>query len=81
MCGTPVIVVDDCGCGELIKKMGGGYLVKYGELESLKKIMIMAIKNSDETARMLERGKRYIQENLVWDKVAVKVEQLYEKMS
>jgi glycosyltransferase involved in cell wall biosynthesis len=81
MCGTPVIVADDCGCGELIKKMGAGYLVKYGDLESLKKRMIRALKNSDETARMVEKGRRYIQENLVWGKVAVKVEQLYEKMS
>lgn len=26
MCGTPVIVTDNCGCGELIKKSESGYL-------------------------------------------------------
>ena len=37
MCGTPVIVTDDCGCGELVKEAGCGFLVKYGDVHDLKK--------------------------------------------
>jgi glycosyltransferase involved in cell wall biosynthesis len=35
LCGTPVIVTDDCGCGELIKEAECGYLVHYGDVAGL----------------------------------------------
>jgi glycosyltransferase involved in cell wall biosynthesis len=35
LCGTPVIVTDDCGCGEIIKEAGCGYLVHYGDVAGL----------------------------------------------
>jgi glycosyltransferase involved in cell wall biosynthesis len=39
MCGTPVIVADDCGCGEVIREADCGYLVKYGDIKDLKEKM------------------------------------------
>ena len=36
MCGTPVIVVDDCGCGDMIKEADCGYLVKFGDTKDLR---------------------------------------------
>ena len=77
MCGTPVIVTDDCGCGELVKEANCGYLVKYGDIEGLKEKMEKAIGNPEERSEMVERGRRYIMENLTWDKVVRGVEILY----
>jgi glycosyltransferase involved in cell wall biosynthesis len=35
MCGTPVVVCDDCGCGEVIRLTGGGLIVPFGETRAL----------------------------------------------
>jgi glycosyltransferase involved in cell wall biosynthesis len=31
MCGTPVVVSGDSGCGEMIGRVGGGHIVPYGD--------------------------------------------------
>ena len=78
MCGTPVIVTDDCGCGELVREANCGYLVKYGDVEELKEKMKKIIENPEEGKEMVERGRKYIMENLTWDKVVRNVEEVYE---
>jgi glycosyltransferase involved in cell wall biosynthesis len=35
MCGRPVIVSDDSGCGEIITEVGGGLCVRYGDAIAL----------------------------------------------
>ena len=79
MCGTPVIVADDCGCGELVKESGAGYLVEYGDIERLKEKMKRVIENPEDGAEMVKKGKRFIFENLSWDVVIRNVEPLSEK--
>lgn len=73
--GTPVIVTDECG--EVIKKINAGYLVKYGDINALKEKMKSVIENPGEGKEMVERGKRYIGENFMWDEVVRKVEEIY----
>ena len=31
--GTPVIVADDCGCGEVIRAVGGGQVTRLGDVD------------------------------------------------
>ncbi|MGB3345739.1 MAG: glycosyltransferase family 4 protein [Candidatus Humimicrobiia bacterium] len=78
MCGTPVIVTDDCGCSELVKEAGCGYLVEYGDVNDLEEKIKYLLKNPEEGTKMVKRGKRYVEENLTWDKVVKKVEEVYE---
>ncbi|MGB2727285.1 MAG: glycosyltransferase family 4 protein [Halobacteriota archaeon] len=78
MCGTPIIVTDDCGCGELVREVNCGYLVKYGDVKGLKEKMRGIIENRGEGEEMVESGKKYIVENLTWDKVVRKMEEVYE---
>jgi glycosyltransferase involved in cell wall biosynthesis len=73
--GTPVIVTDECG--EVIKEMNAGYLVKYGDVNALKEKMKSVIENPGEGKEMVERGERYIRENFMWDEVVRKVEEIY----
>src|SRR5262249_56464877 len=35
LAGTPVVVADDSGCGELIRSVGGGVVVPVGRVEPL----------------------------------------------
>ena len=45
--GTPVIVTDDCGCGEIIKEAECGYLVRYGDVAGLSETLRSALEHLD----------------------------------
>lgn len=78
LCGTPVIVTDDCGCGEIIKKAECGYLVHYGDVAGLAEALRFALERPDINRRMVEAGRRYIEEHLAWRSVVRQVEAVYE---
>ncbi|OGW44372.1 MAG: hypothetical protein A2Y66_07300 [Nitrospirae bacterium RBG_13_41_22] len=80
MCGTPVIVTDDCGCGEIIGKIGAGYVVKYGDVQGLKDRILEVLKNKKEAQEKVQKGKEFIQRNLRWEKIAYEMEKVYEKI-
>lgn len=79
MCGTPVIVCDDCGCGDFVKDSGCGCLVSYGNVSDLKdKLKRILQCNTTEKDQLLDSGISYIKSNLSWKSIVVKVESLYE---
>jgi len=78
LCGTPVIVTDDCGCGEIIKEAGCGYLVHYGDVTGLGEMLKYTLEHPDANKRVVEAGKRYIEEHLAWESVVKQVEEMYE---
>ena len=77
MCGTAVIVTENCGCGELIKEAKAGYLVHYGDVEELKDKMLEALCHSEDCKRMVKSGKKHIIKNLSWDNIAKQVTRAY----
>lgn len=77
LCGTPVIVSDDCGCGEFVRSADLGYVVKYGAVSELTDVMIRVVESPDESKRMVDLAKRYIKENLAWKTVARRLEETY----
>ena len=77
MCGTPVIVTDDCGCGELIKEAKAGYLVHYGDVEGLEDKILEAFAHPEDCKRMVKSGKEYIIKNLSWDNIATQMTRVY----
>lgn len=78
LCGTPVIVTDDCGCGEIVKKAECGYLVHYGDVPGLAETLKSALEHPDINKRMVEAGRRYIEEHLTWESVVEQAEETYE---
>lgn len=78
MCGTPVIVANDCGCGEVIGEANFGYLVKFGDISDLKETMIFALENPDNNIKLVENGKQFIKVNFTWEKIIKRVEEIYE---
>ena len=76
--GTPVIVTDDCGCGELVRDAKCGCMVKYGDIEGLKNTMMSLIRNPDASANLVNNGKMYITNNLSYDKAVKSLEGIYE---
>lgn len=80
LCGTPVVVGDDCGCGEIINRAGGGYLVRYGDEGSLIQKIENILKAPDSVKNMIERGKRFIEKNLSWGVIAEKTIGVYRQV-
>lgn len=80
MCGTPVIVTDDCGCGEMIGKIGAGYIVKYGDINGLKSKIIEVLKDKEEAQKKVQKGRVFIKQNLNWEKISNEIKKVYEKV-
>jgi glycosyltransferase involved in cell wall biosynthesis len=78
LCNTPVIVTEECG--EVIKEADCGYLVKFGDVTGFEEKMKYILENAEEGKEMVERGKGYIMENLTWDRVVERVEEVYEEL-
>jgi len=78
MYDTPVIVTDDCGCSEFIKRASCGYLVKYGDVIDFKCKMRLMLENPEVGSKFVENGQKYIKSNLTWPLICKKIETLYE---
>lgn len=78
MCGTPVIVTNDCGCGEIIGKADCGVQVTYGDTAELRDAIINLIDNRNTAKRMVKNGQNFIKKNLLWQKVIFRFLGVYE---
>lgn len=75
LCGTPVIVSDDCGAGEIISRIGGGQVIPCGNPEALTE----AIRNilSGKCDIDLESAAVAIRRKFSAERVAEELEKLY----
>lgn len=80
MCGTPVVVCDDSGCGELVRDADGGRLVPYGDPAALAGALQALLDDPAERARCAAAGKRYVVEHCGWDHIAAQTRALYERV-
>lgn len=80
LCGAPVVVADDCGCGELIGEAGAGLLVRHGDIDGLRARIRTLLFDRVAARAMVSRGQRYIHEHLGFDRVAAAHERLYETL-
>jgi glycosyltransferase involved in cell wall biosynthesis len=80
LCGAPVVVADDCGCGELIAEAGAGLLVRHGDTAGLRDRIATLLADRQAAAAMVARGRRYIHERLAFDRVAAMHLALYERI-
>lgn len=77
MCGTPVIVTDDCGCGEVIKEAKCGYLVKYGDTDDLRGRILNVLNDDIQSNLFVRDGQKFIKDNLSWSYLIEVVKQTY----
>ncbi|MDP2312306.1 MAG: glycosyltransferase [Pseudomonadota bacterium] len=78
MCGAPVVVGGDCGCGELIGEAGAGLLVAGGDVEALRGALRTLLSDRDAARGMVERGRRYIARHLGYAEVAAAHQRVYD---
>ncbi|MFI5394437.1 MAG: glycosyltransferase [Candidatus Binatia bacterium] len=80
MCGAPVVVCDDCGCGEFVRAAGGGLLVPYGDPAALAGALRLLLEDPARRAACATDGRRWVEEHLGWDRIAAQTRTLYESV-
>jgi len=78
LCGTPVIVANDSGCGEWVEKSGGGYLVPFGNPQAIAEV-VLQLDTAIEKER-IKKAQTWIRENLSWDQLARQMIGIYEEL-
>jgi glycosyltransferase involved in cell wall biosynthesis len=77
MQGVPVIVSNDSGCGDLVRKWRCGLLVNFGDYLDLRDKILLLLENPDLGVEIVDRGRRFISENLTWAANVKTVEGIY----
>jgi glycosyltransferase involved in cell wall biosynthesis len=49
LCGTPVVVSDDSGCGEIVRAAGGGAVIPVGDVDACARAVRRALASPDAT--------------------------------
>ena len=80
LCGAPVVVADDCGCGELIAEAGAGLLVRYGDADGLQARIRTLLEDKAAGEAMVSRGSKYVREQLSFGPVAERHLMLYREV-
>ena len=78
LCGTPAVVSDDCGCGELVARARAGELVRYGQSEALARAIDGLIADEGRRRRMVARGREFIETHFAWPRIALQTESVYK---
>ena len=80
MCGAPVVVGGDCGCGQLIREAGAGLLVNHADVSALRDRIRLLLSDREAADAMVQRGREYVAEELSFTKVAEAHETLYQRI-
>ncbi|MFA6034481.1 MAG: glycosyltransferase family 4 protein, partial [Myxococcota bacterium] len=79
LCGTPVIVGEDCGVCEIVSRAGAGYPVEYGNTIELASAIERLLEDRRRSKQMADRGRAFIERELSWDAVMNKYTGMYEE--
>ena len=80
MSGTPVVVSDDCGCGEIIKEAQAGSVTPYGNVIRLAQEIDALLSTPTRCRDMVRRGQDYIKQHLSFEVVARQHSDLYHHL-
>ena len=80
LCGTPIIVSNNSGAGEDVKKIDAGYLVEYGNRNDLKGKIQYVLDNPAEAREKTRKAKEYLEANRSFAKGVEQYEKLYEEV-
>ena len=77
LCGKPVVVSRDSGCGELIQKARAGITFPSGNVSLLRKGILTGLRDSETISETARRGRDFVIQNLNWNRIATEMEQIY----
>ena len=79
MCGTPVIVADDCGCGEWVRAAEAGRAVRYADPAAL--AAAISDRDPERDRAEVERGQAFCRDRLAWNRIAAEMVEYYRSLS
>ncbi len=80
LCGTPVVVSDDCGCGEVITQMGGGRVVAQGNRRALTDAMDAMLAQPQQWRAEAETARERVRCASGAENVFAEIDQLYQEI-
>ncbi len=78
LCGTPIVVSRDSGCGELIERAQAGITFPSGNVSLLREAILTSLKEDQAIREMVRRGRDFVVQQLNWNRIAEEMEQIYE---
>jgi glycosyltransferase involved in cell wall biosynthesis len=75
---VPVVVTEESGCGELIRKSGGGYLVTYGNSSELAERISEVLEDPHAAALTVAKGQSFVRSHLSRGGIVGELERVYE---
>jgi glycosyltransferase involved in cell wall biosynthesis len=79
MCGTPVVVANDSGCGEVVSQLGGGLLVPPGDAQALGTAISRALSPRDAGLNM-PAAARLVRERFGREQVCAQLAGVYREV-
>ena len=79
--GTPVVVSDDSGCGEVVARVGGGLVVPVGDVSAIAAAVTDVLAHRDEWRGRARRAAQTVQRLFGSDTVGQMVSDLYEELA
>ncbi|MGH9460792.1 MAG: glycosyltransferase family 4 protein, partial [Vicinamibacteria bacterium] len=79
--GTPVVVADDSGCGEIIQKVGGGRVVPQGNVDALADAIWAVMEERLQPSFTLEEARDRIERLFSCNVVAAALEEIYHDLA
>lgn len=76
-CALPVIATDIVGTKNDIQKYNSGIIVKPKDSQLLAKAIVELLNNKQKAKQMGDNGRKLVEENYDWDKIAKQIKQLY----
>jgi glycosyltransferase involved in cell wall biosynthesis len=80
LCGTPVVVSDDCGCGEVIGATGGGRVVAQGDRRALADALDSMLSEPRRWRQAAQDARVRVRSAYASDVVFAQLDQLYDEM-
>ncbi len=80
LCGTPPVVCDDSGCGEVVRAADCGLVVPYGDAVALAAALARLLDNAEQRARLVANGRAYVGAHLEWRRIAASTRDLYRQV-
>lgn len=80
LAGTPCVVSDDCGCGEVVRRARAGDLVRFGDERGLAEAIDGLLGDGPRRRLLVERGRSFVRRELAWPRLAARTEGVYRRV-
>jgi len=81
LCATPIVVSDNSGAGEDVRRIDAGYLAAFGDTTDLAAKISYVLDNADEAKVKTLKAREYIKTQMTMSKGIERYEQLYRQVT